>query len=205
MKTQKPKPCPDLLDVMDDSPEETPIKDQAAIDELFELVESSELLYDFGKPIPMGQHNKISMPIKILPHGESLPLPEYKTELASGFDICAANDAPIFLNSIGAAAMVPTGISIAVPEGFEAQIRPRSGLAAKHGITVTNTPGTIDADYRGEIKVLLTNLSGRRFTIERGMRIAQVVICPVYQADLVVVEEHNQTQRGEGGFGSTGV
>lgn len=152
-----------------------------------------------------GRHNTVGVNIKILPHGMNLPLPEYQSELASGFDVYAATDGPIFLNSIGASTMIPAGISIAVPAGFEAQVRPRSGLAAKHGITVTNAPGTIDADYRGEIKILLTNLTGRRFKIERGMRIAQVVICPVAQAKLTVVEEHDQTERGEGGFGSTGV
>jgi len=152
-----------------------------------------------------GAHNTIPLPIKMLPHSDGLSMPSHQSKLASGFDVYAAIDKPIFLNSIGASAVIPTGIAIAVPAGFEAQVRPRSGLAAKHGITVTNTPGTIDADYRGEIKVLLTNLSGRRFKVERGMRIAQIVICPVFQADLIQVDDLNQTDRGEGGFGSTGV
>lgn len=140
-----------------------------------------------------------------LSHFEGLPEPEYKTLLASGFDITSANFDPIHLNTVGATAMVPTGICLEVPPGFEAQVRPRSGLAAKHGITVTNTPGTVDADYRGEIKVLLTNLSGRRFSVERGMRIAQIVICPVVQVGLIRVDELSTTERGAGAFGSTGV
>ncbi len=101
--------------------------------------------------------------------------------------------------------MIPTGIIMEIPVGYEGQVRPRSGLAARNSITVTNTPGTIDADYRGEIKVLLTNLGGRRFTVERGMRIAQLVITPVVQADLNLVGELSETERGEGGYGSTGV
>jgi dUTP pyrophosphatase len=152
-----------------------------------------------------GEHGKIDLSIKRLPHLGDLPLPKYQSKLASGFDIYAAIDSPIFLNSIGASAIIDTGISIAVPVGFEAQVRPRSGLAAKHGITVTNTPGTIDADYRGEIKVILVNLGGRRFTVERGMRIAQVVICPVVQANMIEVDDHDQTERGDGAHGSTGV
>lgn len=138
-------------------------------------------------------------------HYGDLPTPEYKSDLASGFDVYAANYDAIPLNSIGASCMVPTGLHLEVPAGFEAQVRPRSGLAAKHGITVTNTPGTIDADYRGEIKILLTNLSGRRFTVERGMRIAQIVIVPVVRAELERVESLSDTVRGDGAFGSTGV
>ena len=142
---------------------------------------------------------------KKMPHFEGLPNPANQSKLASGFDVSAANFEPINLNKIGAMAVVPTGLKIQVPVGYEAQVRPRSGLAAKHGITVTNTPGTIDADYRGEIKILLVNLHGRRFMVERGNRIAQIVICPVGQSPLEFVDELDATDRGEGGFGSTGV
>jgi dUTP pyrophosphatase len=140
-----------------------------------------------------------------LPHGAGLPLPAYQTAHAAGLDLLAAvpEDAPVVLES-GRYAMVPTGLSIALPEGFEAQVRPRSGLAAKHGVTVLNAPGTIDADYRGEIAVLLINHGGTPFTIRRGERIAQMVIAPVAQAELVPVTVLSPTDRGAGGFGSTG-
>ncbi len=143
--------------------------------------------------------------VKTLDHHEGLPLPEYKSDLASGFDLIAANYDPIYLNSMGSSVEVPTGICLEIPAGYEGQVRPRSGLARKHGITVTNTPGTIDADYRGEIIVLLTNLTGGRFKIERGMRIAQMVICPVVRGIITKVDDLGVTERGANGFGSTGV
>jgi len=146
-----------------------------------------------------------SMRVVVLPHAQDLPLPEYQSDLASGFDVYAAIDEPISLNSVGASCMIPTGLCMEIPAGFEAQVRPRSGLAAKHGITVTNTPGTIDADYRGEIKVLLTKLTSGRFRVERGMRIAQIVICPIVQVEIESVADLTDTNRGSGGFGSTGV
>lgn len=130
-------------------------------------------------------------------------LPTYATAQAAGMDLIAAIDTPITLASLERTA-VATGIAIALPEGYEAQVRPRSGLAAKHGVTVVNAPGTIDADYRGEIKVLLINLSREPYTIQPGDRIAQMVIAPFSQATLIPVETLEATARGEGGFGSTG-
>ncbi|WP_346893011.1 dUTP diphosphatase [uncultured Roseibium sp.] len=141
--------------------------------------------------------------LKRLAHGADLPLPAYQSDLAAGLDLQAAVDAPLVLEP-GKRALVPTGLAMAIPAGFEGQVRPRSGLAAKNGITVLNTPGTIDADYRGEVKVILINLGDEAFTIERGSRIAQLVIAPVHQADIVEVEVLSETDRGEGGFGSTG-
>jgi dUTP pyrophosphatase len=140
-----------------------------------------------------------------LPHGAGLPLPTYQTTHAAGLDLLAAvpDDAPVVLEP-GKYAMVPTGLSIALPDGFEAQVRPRSGLAAKHGVTVLNAPGTIDADYRGEVAVLLINHGSAAFTIRRAERIAQMVIAPVAQAELVSVAVLSPTARGAGGFGSTG-
>lgn len=140
-----------------------------------------------------------------LPHGEGLELPAYETALAAGMDIRAAvpADDPVILET-GARALIETGFAIALPPGFEAQIRPRSGLAIKQGITCLNTPGTIDADYRGEIKVILINLGEDPFTISRGERIAQMVIAPVVQADILQVDVLDETVRGTGGFGSTG-
>lgn len=145
------------------------------------------------------------LPIKIkrLPHGADLPLPSYASHDAAGMDLCAAVDKSITLKP-GERALVPTGIAIALPPRTEAQVRPRSGLAVKHGITVLNTPGTIDADYRGEVQVILINLGSEPFQITRGSRIAQMVIAPVVQATLVEVGELDHTPRGEGGFGSTG-
>ena len=151
----------------------------------------------------------MSAPIRIdvhqLPHGEGLALPAYQTAHAAGFDLLAAvpADAPLVLLP-GQHAMVSTGLTIALPEGYEAQVRPRSGLAAKHGVTVLNAPGTVDADYRGEIAVLLINHGAEPFTIRRGERIAQMVIAPVVQAQLVAVTSLSTTDRGGGGFGSTG-
>lgn len=145
----------------------------------------------------------VDVAILRLPHAEGLPLPAYQSELAAGLDLMAAIDQPITLAPLGRA-MVPTGLQIALPAGFEAQVRPRSGLAAKHGVTVLNSPGTVDADYRGEVKVILVNLSDTPFVISRGERIAQMVIAPVVQAKLFEVTALDATARGAGGFGSTG-
>lgn len=141
-----------------------------------------------------------------LPHFEGLTLPAYQTAAAAGVDLEAAVDAntPIKLGS-GERALVPTGLKMAIPVGYEIQIRPRSGLAIKNGITALNSPGTIDADYRGEVKVILINHSDEAFVIERGMRIAQMVLAPVLQAAFQVVDSLDETERGAGGFGSTGV
>jgi dUTP pyrophosphatase len=147
----------------------------------------------------------IQIEVRHLPHGDGLPLPAYQTEQAAGLDLLAAvpPETPLILEA-GAYALVPTGLTMALPAGYEAQVRPRSGLAAKHGITVLNSPGTIDADYRGEIGVLLINHGKMPFTIRRGERIAQMVIAPVVQANFVPSIELSQTARGGGGFGSTG-
>jgi dUTP pyrophosphatase len=147
----------------------------------------------------------IRLNIRQLPHGEGLPLPAYQSAHAAGLDLLAAvaENAPVVL-APGRHAMVPTGLAIALPEGFEAQVRPRSGLAARHGVTVLNSPGTIDADYRGEIQVILINHGAEAFTIRRGERIAQMVIAPVVQAELVTAARLSDTDRGTGGFGSTG-
>lgn len=142
--------------------------------------------------------------IKRLPHAKDLPLPYYATEHASGFDLIAAIEEPVIIKPMERKA-IPTGIVIELPEGFEAQIRPRSGLALKHGITLLNSPGTVDADYRGEIKVLLINLDQEEFVVKRGDRIAQMVICPVVRVPLEEVQELTPTERGPNGFGSTGV
>jgi dUTP pyrophosphatase len=142
--------------------------------------------------------------VKRLPNGEGLELPVYATEHAAGMDLLAAVDKPVILHP-GEPLLIPTGIAIAIPEGFEAQIRPRSGLALKHGITVLNAPGTIDADYRAEVGVILINHGRRPFTIERGMRIAQMVVSIYVRAELGWVTELPETVRGQGGFGSTGL
>jgi dUTP pyrophosphatase len=146
-----------------------------------------------------------TIPIVRLSHAEGLPLPAYETDHAAGMDLRAAvaDDEPVTLKP-GSRAMVPTGLSFAVPVGFEAQVRPRSGLAAKAGITCLNSPGTIDADYRGEVKVILANLGAEDFVIRRGDRIAQLVIAPVAKASWSEVETLDETARGVGGFGSTG-
>ncbi|WP_316239358.1 dUTP diphosphatase [Bradyrhizobium sp. SZCCHNR1015] len=147
----------------------------------------------------------IAIDVQILPHGEGLPLLAYQTAHAAGLDLLAAvpADAPLVLAS-GGHAMVPTGLSIALPDGYEAQVRPRSGLAARHGVTVLNAPGTVDADYRGEICVLLINHGKEPFTIRRGERIAQMVIAAVVRAELSLATSLTTTARGSGGFGSTG-
>ncbi|QND49321.1 dUTP diphosphatase [Rhizobium lusitanum] len=141
-----------------------------------------------------------------LAHGQSLDLPAYETKGAAGMDLRAAvEDSATLTIAPGKRALVPSGFIFEIPEGFEAQIRPRSGLAFKHGITCLNTPGTIDSDYRGEVKVLLINLGEEPFEITRGMRIAQMVIAPVTQVRVAEIAEISETTRGTGGFGSTGV
>jgi dUTP pyrophosphatase len=145
------------------------------------------------------------IPILRLPHAEGLPLPAYETAQAAGMDLRAAvpEDQPMVL-APGARGAAPTGLAIALPAGFEAQVRPRSGLALKAGVTCLNSPGTVDADYRGELKVILINLGQEDFVIRRGDRIAQLVVAPVVQAGWTEVESLDETARGAGGFGSTG-
>lgn len=147
----------------------------------------------------------IDVPILRLPHGADLALPAYQSSQAAGLDLLAAvpADAPVVLAPL-ARALIPTGIALALPPGLEAQVRPRSGLAARHGITVLNSPGTIDADYRGEVQVILANLGSESFAVTRGTRIAQLVIAPVVRAHWVEVRALDLTVRGDGGFGSTG-
>jgi dUTP pyrophosphatase len=149
--------------------------------------------------------SSVRIDIRQLPHGEGLALPAYQSANAAGLDLLAAvpESSPLIL-APGQYALVPTGLTIALPPGYEAQVRPRSGLAAKHGVTVLNSPGTVDADYRGEIGVLLINHGAGPFTVRRGERIAQMVIASVVQADLVPVISLSATDRGSGGFGSTG-
>jgi dUTP pyrophosphatase len=139
--------------------------------------------------------------VKRLPHGEGLPLPAYATSGAAGMDVVSAEDVVI---TPGARHAVATGLAVAIPQGFEIQVRPRSGLALKHGITVPNTPGTIDSDYRGELKIILINLGNEAFAVQRGDRVAQLVLAPVVQAAWDEVAELDATDRGAGGFGSTG-
>jgi len=144
--------------------------------------------------------------VRVLPHGEGLDLPQYETALAAGMDLRAAvpEHDPVTL-APGMRAAIPTGLAMAIPPGFEGQVRPRSGLALRHGIGCVNAPGTVDADYRGELKVILINHGQEAFTIRRGERIAQLVIAPVVQAALEVSDALDDTDRGAGGFGSTGV
>jgi dUTP pyrophosphatase len=148
---------------------------------------------------------RIEVRILRLPHGADLPLPQYHSALAAGLDLAAAipADAPVELDP-GARALIPCGFAMALPPGHEGQIRPRSGLAARHGITVLNSPGTVDADYRGEVQVILVNLGSAAFIVTRGMRIAQLVIAPVRQARLVEADRLDATERAAGGLGSTG-
>ena len=150
--------------------------------------------------------SQITVQLMQLPHGKDLPLPSYETAEAAGMDLRAAvpEDTPLTLKP-GARELVPTGFAMAIPPGFEAQIRPRSGLALKHGIGLVNAPGTVDSDYRGEIKIILINLGCEDFEISRGMRIAQMIIAPVLQVAIEPVESLDDTARGAGGFGSTGV
>ena len=149
--------------------------------------------------------NEIEIRVQRLPHASGLPLPSYQSEHAAGLDLLAAlpAGAPLML-APGARALVPTGLAIALPPGYEAQVRPRSGLAVKSGLAVLNSPGTIDSDYRGEVQVLLINLGDAPVLLERGMRIAQMVIAPVQRAVLTEVPSLDPTTRGSGGFGSTG-
>ncbi|WP_456434013.1 dUTP diphosphatase [Thermosulfuriphilus sp.] len=146
---------------------------------------------------------EILIPIEVLPHAKDLPLPQYMTSGASGLDLLAAISEPVTVTP-GQIVLLPTGIRMAIPEGFEGQVRPRSGLAIKFGLTVVNSPGTIDSDYRGEIKVGLINLGQQKVVIKRGERIAQLVISPVARARLVSVSNLDPTDRGPGGFGHTG-
>lgn len=153
----------------------------------------------------MSGSDQIEVRIVRLPHGADLPLPEYQSALAAGLDLLAAvpEDAPVEI-APGARALIPTGVAIALPPGHEGQVRPRSGLAARHGVTVLNTPGTVDADYRGELQVILINLGTEAFVVRRGMRIAQIVVAPVRRAKLVETKNLDATERAAGGFGSTG-
>ena len=149
----------------------------------------------------MHSPTNVPVPIKVLPHGEGLPRPAYTTSDAAGMDVVSAEDVTI---APGARHAVATGIAVAIPQGFEIQVRPRSGLALKHGITVANAPGTVDSDYRGEVKAILINHGNAPFEIRRGDRVAQLVLAPVTLASWLPVEELDETERGEGGFGSTG-
>lgn len=147
----------------------------------------------------------IDVRVMRLPHAAGLPLPQYQSALAAGLDLVAAvpADAPVTI-APGARAAIPTGIALALPAGHEGQVRPRSGLALRHGVSVLNTPGTIDADYRGEVQVILVNLGSAPFVVERGVRIAQLVIAPVSHVRLVETDNLDATARASGGFGSTG-
>jgi dUTP pyrophosphatase len=147
----------------------------------------------------------VAIAIRILPHGEGMPLPTYQSAGAAGLDLAAAVavDSKVVIEP-GARHLVPTGISVQLPQGFEGQVRPRSGLALKHGVTVLNAPGTIDCDYRGEVCVLLVNFGSEPFEVSRGLRIAQLIVAPVVHAALTIVQELDASGRGAGGFGSTG-
>jgi dUTP pyrophosphatase len=148
-------------------------------------------------------NSRVSLQIKKRSGTDDVPLPKYMSEHAAGMDLCAAVDEPTTLQP-GDIAVIPTGFYMALPPGFEAQVRPRSGLSLKHGITVANAPGTIDADYRGEVGVILANIGREPFEITRGMRIAQMVVAPVTTVDVAEVAELPASERGAGGFGSTG-
>ena len=146
---------------------------------------------------------QITVPITVLPHGEGLELPTYASAGAAGWDLRAAVERQLVI-APGERALVPTGVAVAIPEGYEGQVRMRSGLAARHGLAALNAPGTIDSDYRGEVGVVLANLGHAPFEIRRGERIAQLIVLPVVQAELIEVPQVSITARGEGGFGSTG-
>ena len=148
--------------------------------------------------------SSVKVDVVQLPHAADLPLPEYATVQSAAVDLLAAVTEDVIL-APGARTLIPTGLAIALPDGYEAQVRPRSGLAFKNGITLLNTPGTIDADYRGEIGIILTNLGQEDFTVERGMRIAQMLIVPVTRLTWNAVSSLDKSERGSGGFGSTGV
>ena len=150
----------------------------------------------------MNLQNDVPVRVKRLPHGEGLDLPRYATDGAAGMDVLAAEDVTL---PPGGRHAVATGLALAIPEGYEIQVRPRSGLALKHGISLPNTPGTIDSDYRGELKIIMINLGEEAFAIRRGDRIAQLVVAPVQLASFAEVEELDDTARGAGGFGSTGL
>jgi dUTP pyrophosphatase len=154
----------------------------------------------------MSNQTPIEVRIVRLPHARDLPLPQYQSALAAGLDLLAAvpADAPVEIPP-GDRAVIPTGVAIALPPGSEGQVRPRSGLAARHGVTVLNTPGTIDADYRGELQVILVNIGSDLFVVSRGMRIAQLVIAPIQHAKLVESGSLDGTERAAGGLGSTGL
>ena len=147
----------------------------------------------------------VTLRLKRLPHGEGLPLPSYQSKEAAGLDVVAGvpEGAAVAIPP-GARALIPTGFALELPRGYEAQVRPRSGLALKHGVTLLNSPGTIDSDYRGELMVILVNHGDEPFLVRRGERIAQLVIAPVSHAEIVAAEELAATSRGPGGFGSTG-
>jgi len=146
----------------------------------------------------------LSVALRRLPNGDGLPLPAYRSERSAGMDLAAAVDGDLVI-APGGRALIPTGIAIALPDGFEAQVRPRSGLAREHGLTVLNSPGTIDADYRGEIGIVLANLGGVPFTVTRGMRVAQLVVAPVAHIAWHTVDDLPASDRGARGFGSTGM
>jgi dUTP pyrophosphatase len=146
----------------------------------------------------------VSVAVTKLPHAENLDLPAYATEHAAGMDLCAAVQGDVILHP-GERKLIPTGLTIALPEGYEAQVRPRSGLALKNGVTVLNSPGTIDADYRGEVQVILANLGNQAFTVTRGMRVAQLVVASYGRVEWQETKQLSTTARGTGGFGSTGV
>lgn len=152
---------------------------------------------------PTAATSALAVRIRRLPHADGLPLPAYETAGAAGMDVRAAVEAPLTL-APGAIALVPTGLVLEVPEGFEMQVRPRSGLAARHGVTLPNSPATIDSDYRGEVRVIMQNLGAEPFVVERGARIAQMVLQRVPRVEWVEVEELTDTARGAGGFGHTG-
>ncbi len=172
-------------------------------------MQKNEDKLEIADKLAIENKTKINADIKIkisrLPHGRDLPLPKYQTDYAAGMDLLAAVESCGLLLKAGEFALIPTGIAIALPNSHEAQVRPRSGLAAKHGIGLVNSPGTIDSDYRGEIKVIAINWGKEDFLITRGMRIAQMIIAPVSKAALILVDELEESGRGDGGFGHTGV
>ncbi|MCA9323127.1 MAG: dUTP diphosphatase [Planctomycetes bacterium] len=152
---------------------------------------------------PERSQDRLGVSIRRLPGHEDLPLPSYATSGSSGVDLVAANREPLVVQR-GEVVVVPTGLALAIPEGYEGQVRARSGLALRHGLCLVNAPGTIDADYRGEIGVIVTTLKEQPFVVERGLRIAQLVFCPVARMEWSVVQELPKTRRGAGGFGHTG-
>ena len=145
----------------------------------------------------------VQVPVEVLPHAADLPLPTHMTQGSAGLDLCAAVDEPVQLEP-GERRLISTGLRLAIPPGYEGQVRPRSGLALKHGVTLLNAPGTIDSDYRGEVQVILANLGAEAFMVQRGERIAQLVIAPVVRAELARTDALSETERGAGGFGHTG-